>query len=133
MALMHAHFYWLQHLGDNMNLIKKTVLIFLLFSLFMTSSCAINKKFKRNTMIVLGAAAGIVLTANIARNHSDSSDNDNDYESVNGGGGGGGGGILLIFGGLFGGWFGYGFDLATSTKEKEEPNNNSNDKPQTGK
>lgn len=103
---------------------QKSIAIVLLIFFCITSSCANTKNVKRDTLIIVGVAAGIVLGASIEKNISESSDDNDPADGMCGGGGG----LLLLIGGLIGGWLGYGFDLATTPKEKTEPNVESYDK-----
>ena len=103
-----------------MNLIKGPVVILLLFSFFITSSCANTKNVKKNTLIILGVAAGVALAIAIEGANSDSSDN-NDPTADDGAAGGGGVGLIFwVLGGMLGGYLGYGIDLATTPKDKKE-------------
>ena len=88
--------------------------ILLIISLLLTS-CASTKDFKTNSLITLGAVAGMVAGAKL-----DSKIDNGDTCPEGTGCAGGGGGLMFFLGGLLGALFGFGVDVATTPKSNQE-------------
>ncbi|MCK5062217.1 hypothetical protein KAR28_06765 [Candidatus Parcubacteria bacterium] len=103
---------------------KKLTAFFVIISFFITSSCANNKELRRNTLIVLGIAAGVAIAGATMQN-SGSSSNSGEIsgdDGTDGTAGAGGLGLLFLLGGMLGGLFGLGVDLALEPIGKQKPN-----------
>jgi hypothetical protein len=94
---------------------KMKITTFILILIFLCSACSMKRKVKTGLMVGAGVALGLYVGSQLEDDSSDSSSKcDGDMCS-----GSGGGVILLLFGWL-GGALGFGADLITTPKEKND-------------